>query len=46
MASYVFFESLCDSILILNKSFQSVAVIRNRGREIEKFKTTVYKTIS
>ena len=36
MSSYVSMESLCDSILRLNKSVQSVAVINNKGRAIEK----------
>src|SRR6476646_5225932 len=37
MLSYVLLESLCDSIMKLNKSIQSVAVINNRGRVMEKF---------
>jgi hypothetical protein len=36
MSSYVSLELLCDSILNLNKSIQSVAIINNRGRVIEK----------
>ncbi len=36
MSSYIFLESLCDSIIGLNKSIQSVAVINNRGRVLEK----------
>lgn len=36
MSSCLSFESLCDSILKLNKSIQSVAIINNRGRVIEK----------
>ena len=43
MSSYMSLESLCDSILKLNKSIQSVAIINNRGRVIEnisRFKFT------
>jgi len=36
MLSYVLLESLCDSIIKINKSIQSVAVINNRGRVMEK----------
>ena len=36
MSSYMPLELLCDSILKLNKSIQSVAIINNRGRIIEK----------
>jgi len=36
MLSYVLLESLCDSILRLNKSIQSVAVVNNCGRVMEK----------
>lgn len=36
MLSYVLLESLCDSIIKLNKNIQSVAVINNRGRVMEK----------
>ena len=36
MSSYMPLELLCDSILKLNKSIQSVAIINNRGRVIEK----------
>ena len=36
MLSYVLLESLCDSIIKLNKSIQSVAVINNRGKVMEK----------
>ncbi len=36
MSSYIILESLCDSILKLNKSIQSVAVINNHGRIMEK----------
>src|SRR5574340_178949 len=36
MSSYIILESLCDSILKLNKSIQSVAVINNHGRVMEK----------
>lgn len=37
MLSYVLLESLCDAIIKLNKSIQSVAVINNHGRVMEKF---------
>ena len=43
MSSYESLESLCDSILKLNKSIQSVAILNNRGRVIEnisRFKFT------
>jgi hypothetical protein len=36
MSSHVSFESLCNSILRLNKSIQSVVIINNKGRVIEK----------
>ncbi len=36
MLSYVLLESLCDSIIKLNKSIQSVAIINNKGRVMEK----------
>lgn len=36
MLSQVYLESMCDTILRLNKSIQSVAVINNRGRVMEK----------
>jgi hypothetical protein len=36
MSSYMYLEPLSDSILRLNKNIQSVAVISNRGRAIEK----------
>ncbi len=36
MSSHAYLEPLCDSILRLNKSIQSVAVINNRGRVVEK----------
>ena len=36
MSRYVILESLCDSILDVNKNIQSVAVINNKGRPIEK----------
>jgi hypothetical protein len=36
MSFYISLESLCDSIIGLNKSIQSVAVINNRGRVMEK----------
>lgn len=36
MLSQVSLESMCDTILKLNKSIQSVAVINNRGRVMEK----------
>lgn len=42
MLSYVLLESLCDSILRLNKSIQSVAVINNRGRVMEKISRTKF----
>ena len=36
MSSYVSIESLCNSVFRLNKNIQSVAVISNRGRTVEK----------
>ena len=36
MSSYMHLESLCGSILGLNKSIQSVAFINNKGRPLEK----------
>ena len=36
MSSCISLESLCDSVLRLNKSIQSVAIINNKGRAIEK----------
>jgi len=36
MSSCISLESLCDSALRLNKSIQSVAIINNKGRAIEK----------
>ena len=36
MSSYIMRESLCDSILRLHKSIQSVAIINNHGKVIEK----------
>lgn len=36
MSLHVSLEPLCDSILRLNKNVQSVAVINNRGRAMEK----------
>ena len=42
MLSYVLLESLCNSIIKLNRSIQSVAVINNRGRVMEKFSKTKF----
>lgn len=36
MLSIISLESLCNSILGLNRNIQSVAIINNRGRPIEK----------
>lgn len=36
MSSYIMLQSLCDSVLKLNKNIQSVAVINNHGRVMEK----------
>ncbi len=36
MSLYEFLNSLCSSILAINKHIQSVAVINNKGRVIEK----------
>ena len=36
MSLRVGLESVCDSILRLNKSIQSVAIINNKGRAMEK----------
>ena len=36
MSSQISLESLCNSILQLNKNIQSVAVINNHGRVLEK----------
>lgn len=42
MSSYLSLELLCDSILKLNKNIQSVAVINNRGRVIEKISRPMF----
>ena len=42
MLSYVLLESLCDSILRLNKSIQSVAVINNHGKIMEKISRATF----
>lgn len=42
MSSYIMLESLCDSILRLNKSIQSVAVINNHGKIMEKISRTAF----
>lgn len=42
MSSYIMLESLCDSILRLNKSIQSVAVINNHGKIMEKISRTTF----
>ncbi len=36
MSSYTTLQSLCGSILGINKNIQSVAVINNKGRIVEK----------
>ena len=36
MSLYEFLNSLCSSILAINKNIQSVAVINNKGRVMEK----------
>jgi len=43
MSSYIVLESLCDSIIKLNKNIQSVAVINNHGRVIEKISRPVFE---
>ena len=42
MSSYIMLESLCDSILRLNKSIQSVAVINNHGKIMEKISRAAF----
>lgn|SRR5690348_16334339 len=42
MSSYIMLESLCDSILRLNKSIQSVAVINNHGKIMEKISRATF----
>ena len=42
MLSYVILESLCDSILRVSKSIQSVAVINNHGKVLEKISRTKF----
>lgn len=42
MSSYVELESVCDSILRLNKNIQSVAVINSHGRVIEKISRPLF----
>lgn len=42
MSSLIELGSLCDSILRLNKNIQSVAVINNHGRPIEKISRPMF----
>lgn len=42
MSSLIELESMCDVILRLNKNIQSVAVINNRGRVIEKISRPLF----
>lgn len=42
VSSCVSLESLCDSVLRLNKSIQSVAILNNKGRVIEKISRPLF----